>query len=480
VIFASNLFCFYFLPFFIALYLLTPMKWRNLTALMGSLLFYAWGAPVFIFVLLGSAIVDFYLAGNIYKATGKKASRLLALGVTYNLGLLLYFKYANFFIENVNAFLDNMGYVGVEWTKVALPLGISFFTFQKLSYLIDVRREARPPLERLSDYVLYVVLFPQLVAGPIVRFKQIADQIRDRSAQENIDFRLSGAFRFTIGLGRKVLIANPLAREVDKIFALPEDQLSTMLAWLGPFAFAIVIYHDFAGYSDMALGLGRMMGFRLPENFRNPYISSSITEFWKRWHLTLTDWFRSYLFYPLRRIVKRRWMLYLNLWIVFLLAGLWHGAAWTFVVFGIWHGTWLTIERLFLLKWLKKLPRPVSVLWTFAMVVIGIVFFKAPSMSVAAHMLEKMFAFDFVVKAAFYEDLGLVLGTKFVFLLVLGTVFSFFALIPGVEKWQEQTLELQGKSWSMIGWTALALVLLVLSVSELATMGFSPFIYYMF
>ncbi|MEM6268295.1 MAG: MBOAT family O-acyltransferase [Bacteroidota bacterium] len=462
------------------LYLVTPLKYRNWTALIGSGLFYAWGAPGFVFVLMASAAVDFYLARALYQAPTKKANRLLILGIAYNLGLLLYFKYANFFVDNFNALLDELGYVGVEWTKVALPLGISFFTFQKLSYLIDVRRSARPPLDKGHEYALYVVLFPQLVAGPIVRFKQVADQIRDRRHQENIDFRLSGLFRFAIGLGRKVLIANPLAREVDKIFALPEDQLTTMLAWLGPFAFSIVIFHDFAGYSDMALGLGRMMGFKLPENFRNPYISASITEFWQRWHLTLTDWFRSYLFYPLRRIAVRRWILYLNLWIVFLLAGLWHGAAWTFIVFGVWHGTWLTLERVFLLKWLNRLPKLVSVPWTFFIFLLGTVFFKAADMDVAWRIIGKMFAFDFVVNAAFYEDFGLALGNKFAFLLLLGSFFSFYALIPGVEKWQTRTAELQTGNWSSIGWAGLAALLLVLSVSELGTMGFSPFIYYMF
>jgi alginate O-acetyltransferase complex protein AlgI len=480
MIFASNLFCFYFLPFFMVLYLLTPLKYRNWTALAGSLLFYAWGAPLFVFVLLGSAMADFVLAKAIHKAEKKRANRLLTLGIVFNLGLLLYFKYANFFVENVNEFMHGLGFLGLEWTKVALPLGISFFTFQKLSYLIDVRREARPPLSNLQDYLLYVVLFPQLVAGPIVRFKQIADQIKDRSHQENIDFRLSGMFRFAIGLGRKVLIANPLALQVDKIFALPEDQLTTGLAWLGPLAFALVVYHDFAGYSDMALGLGRMMGFKLPENFRNPYISGSITEFWKRWHLTLTDWFRSYLFYPLRRIAVRPWMLHLNLWIVFLLAGLWHGAAWTFILFGVWHGTWLTLERLFFKKLLDKLPRPVSVVWTFAMIVFGCVFFKADSLATAGTFLHKMLLPDLTLPVAYYEDLGLVLGPKFVFLMVVGAVFSFFALVPGVEKWQERSLELKGPSWQIICWAIAALVILILSVSDLATMGFQPFIYYMF
>jgi alginate O-acetyltransferase complex protein AlgI len=296
MIFASNLFCFYFLPFFMVLYLLTPLKLRNWTALGGSVLFYAWGAPVFIFVLLGSAMADFVLARAIHRSPKRRANRLLALGVVFNLGLLVYFKYANFFVENINAFMHGLGASGLAWTSVALPLGISFFTFQKLSYLFDVRREARPPLDNLQDYLLYVLLFPQLVAGPIVRFKQIADQLKDRSAQENIDFRLSGMFRFAIGLGRKVLIANTLAVQVDRIFALPEDQMTTGLAWIGAVGFAFVVYHDFAGYSDMALGLGRMMGFKLPENFNNPYTSASITELWKRWHITLTDWFRSYSF----------------------------------------------------------------------------------------------------------------------------------------------------------------------------------------
>ncbi|HHG84208.1 MAG TPA: MBOAT family protein [Bacteroidetes bacterium] len=480
MIFASNLFLFYFLPFFMALYLLTPLKWRNWTALGGSIAFYAWGAPVFIFVLLGAALVDFFLARKIYKSDRKTGGWLLAIGVFLNLGLLLYFKYANFFIENTNALLDSIGYVGVEWTKVALPLGISFFTFQKLSYLIDVRRDAKPPLQSLQDYLLYVLLFPQLVAGPIVRFRQIADQIRDRKHQENIDFRLSGLFRFAIGLGRKVLIANPLATEVNKIFALPEDQLTTFLAWLGPVAFVLVIYHDFAGYSDMALGLGRMMGFHLPENFNNPYIAGSVTQFWRRWHLTLTDWFRSYVFLPLRHWARHSWMLYLNLWIVFLLAGLWHGAAWTFVLFGIWHGTWLTLERLFLLKILKRLPQFLQIAWTFTLTVLGIVLFRSPNMEIAGQFFHKMFVPDLSMPAMYYEDLGLVLGPKFVFLMVIATFFSFWAILPGVEKWQQKVLEMQHNNWQTLVWAGLAAALILLCASEMATMGFQPFIYYMF
>lgn len=480
MIFASNLFLFYFLPFFLGLYLLTPLKWRNWTALLGSLVFYAWGAPLFIFVLLGASVFDFFIAKNIYTSSRKRGGRLLALGIILNLALLLYFKYANFFIENTNAFLDRMGYVGIEWTKIALPLGISFFTFQKLSYLIDVRREAKPPLQHLQDYLLYVLLFPQLVAGPIVRFRQIADQIQEREAQETTDFRLTGFLRFALGLGRKVLIANPLAGEVSKIFALPEEQLTTFLAWLGPVTFALVVYHDFAGYSDMALGLGRMMGFRLPENFNNPYISGSITEFWRRWHLTLTDWFRSYVFMPLRHWARWPWILYLNLWIVFLLAGLWHGAAWTFVLFGIWHGTWLTLERLFLLRWLKRLPKVLSITWTFGLIVIACVFFRADSMATASKMLHKMFVPDLKMEALYFADLRLILGTKFTFLIALAAFFSFWAVIPGVEKWQRRVLEMQHSDWRTLGWALLAAALVFLCASEMATMGFQPFIYYMF
>lgn len=478
MIFASNLFLLYFLPIFLLVYLVTPQKLRNVVALVGSLVFYAWGAPRFVFVLLGVAVLDYLVALQLGKRD-RHANKWLTLAVVYNLGLLLYFKYANFFVANTNALLTQMGIERVAWTSVALPLGISFFTFQQLSYLIDVRRGEKPPLKNPLDYILLVGMFPHLIAGPILRFKDMADQLHDRSARETVSYRLSGMIRFAVGLGRKVLIADTIGIQVHKIFTLPHAELDFALCWIGAVGFAFVVYHDFAGYSDMAIGLARMMGFQFPENFRIPYSASSITEFWQRWHITLGAWMRAYLYVPLGGSrTDKPWRVHVNLWIVFLCTGLWHGAAWTFVFFGVWHGLWLTLERLFLLRLLHRLPKLVSTLWTFFLFVLGCVLFNARDLATAGRFFREMFAFEIARKP--WEDLHLALGNKFWFMMALAAAISFSAIIPAIGRWQERPLDLPEKAWHTVAWSGAAAALLVLSVSEIATMGFRPFIYYMF
>ncbi len=478
MIFASNLFLLYFLPVFLAVYLATPQKLRNYVALLGSLVFYAWGAPKFVFVLIGLAFADYWVALQIGKRD-KNAGKWLAFAVVYNLGTLLYFKYANFFVENTNVFLKGIGVEAIGWTQVALPLGISFFTFQQLSYLIDVRRGEKPPLKNPFDYLLLVLMFPHLIAGPILRYRDMADQLLDRKANENISYRLEGMIRFAVGLGRKVLIADTLSGQVNKIFALPHAQLDFLLCWIGAIGFAFVVYHDFAGYSDMAIGLARMMGFRFPENFKTPFRSASITEFWRRWHITLGEWMRNYLYIPLggNREAKP-WRTYLNLWIVFFAVGFWHGAGWTFILFGIWHGTWVVLERMFLLNRLEKLPKAITIPWTFFLFVLGCVFFKAPNVGTAWAFFKEMFKFQ-IAKTP-WEDLNLYLGNKFWFMLAIAAVFSFLAAIPAIGKWQDKGFSLPEKGWQTVSLSVIALILLVLSISEIATMGFRPFIYYMF
>jgi alginate O-acetyltransferase complex protein AlgI len=478
MIFASNLFLLYFLPVFLVVYLVTPQKLRNLVALVGSLLFYAWGAPKFVFVLLGIAVLDYFVALQIGKRD-RHGGRWLTLAVVYNLGLLLYFKYANFFIDNTNAMLTQMGMHNIAWTAVALPLGISFFTFQQLSYLIDVYRAEKPPLKNPIDYVLLVGMFPHLVAGPILRYRDMADQLQNRRAQENISFRLSGLIRFAIGLGRKVLIADTLGIQVHKIFALPHAQLDFVLCWIGAIGFAFMVYHDFAGYSDMAIGLARMIGFRFPENFNVPFSAASVTEFWQRWHITLGSWMRNYLYIPLGgNRSGKPWLTYRNLVIVFLASGLWHGAAWTFIFFGLWHGFWMALERMFLLRFLEKVPRFLRIGGTFLAFAISCVFFSAKDMATVGAFFKEMVSFQ--ISKTPWEDLHLILGNKFWFMGALAAAISLTAMIPKIGKWQERTFELPEKASHTLAWTAIALILLVLSVSEIATMGFRPFIYYTF
>ncbi|NOR87096.1 MAG: MBOAT family protein, partial [Bacteroidales bacterium] len=259
------------------IYQFLPHRLKNSWALIASLFFYAWGAPQFIFVVTATIIVDYFIVNKIYSSQNNSLrKRLLAVSVVMKVGLLAYFKYANFFVENVDALFISMGFESVSWTSVALPIGISFFTFQALTYSVDVYRKVHAPLKSIGDYLLYILLFPQLIAGPIVRYNEIADQLEDRSANETFDNKLMGFYRFVIGLSKKVLIANVLGAEADKAFALSEEMLSTNIAWTGIMAYTFQIYFDFSGYSDMAIGLGRMMGFKFPENFNNPYVSQNI------------------------------------------------------------------------------------------------------------------------------------------------------------------------------------------------------------
>jgi alginate O-acetyltransferase complex protein AlgI len=340
MVFSSIVFLYYFLPLFLIVYYAVGRNYKNAVILCGSIFFYAWGAPKFIFVILGTTVIDFYVVRLMDAAKQKRSKKLLlATSLCINLGMLFYFKYSNFFVENLNTILHSAGIQTLSWTKLVLPIGISFYTFETLTYVVDVYRGVHKPLKNFWDYQLYIILFPKLIAGPIIRFHEFADQVYDHADHETIDNKLRGFYRFLIGLGKKVLIANAVGLAANKIFALPAEQLGTMQAWFGALAYTFQIYFDFSGYSDMAIGLGLMMGFRFPENFNNPYTALSITDFWRRWHITLGAWMREYLYIPLGgNRVKSKGRLYLNLWLVFLASGLWHGAAWGFIIWGAYHG----------------------------------------------------------------------------------------------------------------------------------------------
>ncbi len=355
MVFSSIVFLLIFLPLFLIVYNLADKKYKNWVILLSSILFYSWGAPRFVFVIIGSTLVDFYLVKALHESVKQNKRRLLlASSIFLNLGLLLYFKYANFFVENVNVVFARMGVDQMDWVEVALPIGISFYTFQTLTYSIDVYRKVHAPLDRVSDYLLYIMSFPQMIAGPIVRFSSVADQLSTRP--DKIDDKLIGVYRFGIGLAKKVLIANVMAQQADIIFDGDLATMSSSAAWIGIIAYTFQIYFDFSGYSDMAIGLGRIMGFRFPENFDSPYTSKSISEFWRRWHITLGTFMRDYLYIPLGgNRVSNKARLYANLWIVFILSGLWHGASWNFVIWGAFHGIFLILDRLFLIRLLDKL-----------------------------------------------------------------------------------------------------------------------------
>lgn len=352
--FSSISFLFYFLPIFIGIYFISPF--RNVALLAGSLIFYAWGEPVLILLLLISLMVNHGL-GRLISA--RRQTKVLVLGVVLNLLALGVFKYAGFLIDLVEPVLELLGAPAPD-VQIRLPIGISFYTFQAISLLIDLHRRDAPPPRGFVDTALYISMFPQLIAGPIVRYKTIAEQLRQR--RHSVEGFADGARVFILGLAQKVLLANTFAEVADAAFAVGFEgavmgELSMAAAWVGLAAYSLQIYFDFAGYSNMAIGMGRMFGFELPRNFNYPYVAESITEFWRRWHITLSQWFRDYVYIPLGGNRVSRLRTYLNLWIVFLLCGLWHGAALTFVFWGAFHGAFLVLERAFLGKWLMAAPR---------------------------------------------------------------------------------------------------------------------------
>ena len=390
MVFSSATFLFAFLPVVLIGVLLTPRAARNLFLLFMSLFFYAWGELYFVALMLVSIVMNYLVGGAIGRAgKGTDTARMwLILGVVVNLSLLGYFKYANFLVENWNLLTTQLGLEPFDHRKVHLPLGISFFTFQAMSYLIDVYRGDAEHDRNPINIALYIALFPQLIAGPIIRYHDVYQQLRTREL--SVDLAYSGLTRFICGLAKKLLIANPLGEIADQIFAINGNDLSTPVAWLGILCYSLQIYFDFSGYSDMAIGLGRMLGFRFLENFNYPYIASSVQAFWRRWHISLSNWFRDYLYIPLGGNRAGLFRTYCNLVIVFFLCGLWHGASWNFVIWGLLHGAFLVIERIGFGKVLDQLPAVVGHLYTLLAVMIAWVFFRAETLPEALSYLTAM------------------------------------------------------------------------------------------
>lgn len=477
MVFSSTLFLFYFLPAFLGLYWLVPVRLKNGVALGGSLLFYAWGGLSFLALFLASVVVNFFLIRGMAATPERWKQRIyLIISIILNVSMLFYFKYANFFLDNASAVRTALGGEALSWEKIVLPIGISFFTFEKLTYTIDVYRGVNKPLRSFWDFLLYIMLFPKMIAGPIVRFHEIAGQLTDRRAFDTTDEKLAGLFRFGIGLAKKALIANVLGQQADALFKLDPATLSAPMAWLGAVAYTFQIYFDFSGYSDMAIGLGRMMGFQFPENFNNPYVARSITEFWQRWHITLGRWMRDYLYIPLggNRVHPSR--LYLNLWTVFILSGFWHGAAWNFIAWGAYHGIFLVLDRLFLLKLARRLG-VLSIVPTFAVTVGGWVLFRADSLTHGLAYLRAMLPLPATVPAAPLPYLTAeVWGT-----LGLAAAICFGAAWPRAER---AGLTVLARAHFTLGQAALlsaaTVVLLLLAVSAIVGSTFNPFIYFRF
>ncbi len=378
MLFASPIFLLLFLPVVFAAYALAPRRARNPVLLVASLVFYMWGEGWFVGLVLASVLANWGFGLAIDRTeNAARRRRWLAAAVAINLLTLAIFKYANFVVANVDALVTAAGHESIRWTDIPLPLGISFFTFHAISYVVDVYKRNAKAERRLWDFALYILLFPQLIAGPIIRWRDFTDQIGGR------DWRMAdvayGIRRFLLGLGKKVLIANTLGRVADAVFDLPRGQLTAPLAWLGLVCYTLQIYFDFSGYSDMALGLMRLFGFRILENFNYPYISQSIREFWRRWHISLSNWFLDYLYVPLGGNREGTGRAYRNLVIVFLLCGLWHGASWPFILWGIWHGLFLVAERAGLGRALEKLG-PLAHVYALLVVMGGWVLFRSSTL----------------------------------------------------------------------------------------------------
>ena len=390
MVFSGVTFLFYFLPTLLFVYFFTPNKYKNLVLLLSSLFFYAWGEGTFVLLMMFSIVMNYIFGFLIAKKLSKKT---LLTGVALNISLLVLFKYSGFLVHNLNSALELFGIAKFSEPDIHLPLGISFFTFQAISYLIDIYRKEIPHQRNLLNLGLYISLFPQLIAGPIVRYKNIMHDITVRSVAPTLF--ASGVERFVIGLGKKMLIANPLGLVVDNIFSVPFELLPNYIAWLGILLYALQIYFDFSGYSDMAIGLGRMFGFKFLENFNYPYGARSIQEFWRRWHISLSTWFRDYLYIPLggNRVTNIR--TYVNLFLVFFLCGLWHGASWNFIVWGLLHGTFLCLERMGFSTVLAKTHKTIQHLYVFVVILVSWVFFRAESLPDALDYLNVMFSFNF-------------------------------------------------------------------------------------
>lgn len=387
MVFSSLLFLFYFLPAVLVVYFIVPRKAKNIVLLIFSLFFYAWGEPVYILLMMFSICMDFFLGLWLERVRQNRdrAKKVLVLAVVLNVALLAFFKYADFFVDNLNAVTG----LAIPSLNIPLPIGISFYTFQAMSYLIDLYRGDVPVQRSIVAFGTYVSLFPQLIAGPIVRMRTVVGELADR--RESFDDFSIGVKRFVAGLGKKVLIANTLGEVWSQVSAMEPDGLPVLTAWIGVLAYTFQIYFDFSGYSDMAIGLGRMFGFHFLENFDYPYISKSIAEFWRRWHISLSSWFKEYVYIPLGGNRKGLSKQIRNILIVWLLTGFWHGASWNFVVWGLYFGVLLILEKLFLLRLLQKLPSFFQHAYTMLLVVLGWAVFAFDSLGDGLQFIRALF-----------------------------------------------------------------------------------------
>lgn len=464
MLFSSIVFLFYFLPVVLLLYFVVPKKAKNVVLLLASFLFYSWGEPVYFFLMAYSALFNYAMAIDIRRAQRRGGSGKgdLIFTVVMNLFILGFFKYYGFLMDTISALTG----LEIHYTALSLPIGISFYTFQALSYIFDVYRQNVKVQVSPLKFALYLSLFPQLIAGPIVKYKDIAEQLEDRHTSLE-DFGL-GARRFIFGLAKKVLLANNLGAVYEQITAMGDDSLSVLTCWIGILCYTLQIYFDFSGYSDMAIGLGRMFGFTFMENFNYPYIAKTVTEFWRRWHMSLSTWFREYVYIPLggNRVNPARHIL--NLLVVWSLTGLWHGASWNFVVWGLYYGILLIIEKYLLGPRLEKAPAALRHVYTMVIVMIGWVFFSSADLSAALDYLKDLFLLG-----------GLpVINTQALYLLRNNLILMALGCLLSTPVAFEQFAALEKRRGLLTN--LLLLGLLALSTAYLVFSSYNPFLYFRF
>lgn len=465
MLFSSATFLFLFLPITLGTYFLMPnIKLKNLLLLFVSLVFFAWGSLENLPILLTSIAIN-YFTGLCQSKAKKHKKAVIIIGVILNLLLLVYYKYLNFLVNSANGLFS----LGISLPEIVLPIGISFFTFQGMSYIIDVYRGTVQTAKNPLEVALYIALFPQLIAGPIVKYSDVNEQIKARSVDLNMF--CAGLERFIIGLSKKVLISNVMGEAADKIFDLPNETLEVPTAWLGIICYTMQIYFDFSGYSDMAIGLGKLFGFNFNENFRYPYISASITEFWRRWHISLSTWFREYLYIPLGG--NRKGNVYLNLFIVFCTTGIWHGADWSFLLWGIWHGIFIIAEKIMMKKgWFDKIPKCVRIPITFLIVMFGWVLFRAADINSAVIYIQHMLglgtiAGDLTYTFEYYID------TRIITMLIVALIGST-PIMPFIAK------KIKSKKVLYAVKTPCLFALLMICIVYIVNGGYNPFIYFQF
>ncbi len=467
MLFSSLSFLFTFLPLLLVLYYsINNIKYRNIILLIFSLFFYAWGEPVYIVLMIFSITCGYFLTlfiSTLLKKNQKNNAKLiLILAILINIGLLGFYKYSDFLIININ----NIFNLNIKTMNLPLPIGISFYTFQILSYIFDVYNGKVKVQKNILTLATYISSFPQLIAGPIVRYITVEDELKNRKI--TISLFANGFRRFIIGLGKKVIIANQMAIIADTIFSLKVENLGTSTLWMGAIAYAFQIYFDFSGYSDMAIGLGKMLGFNFLENFNYPYIAQSITDFWRRWHISLSSWFRDYIYIPLggNRVSKIKW--FRNIFIVWFITGLWHGASWNFVIWGLYFGLILVIEKLFLLQVLSKAPQWLRHLYAIILILIGWVIFRADNMLVVISFIKNMFIYKSVdVKEFFTEYYNIVPCLPYSIIAIIGSmpIVKIFKTNQTINKYLLDIF---------------LVIIFILSIMFLENNSYNPFIYFRF